>query len=102
MENFDKRKMLEVLTDPKTIEVLAELEDGEKDKDYLSKKLQLSENEIRERLSYPIEHGFVIVSQDNGNTAFRVDSDKLNEIMESDGTFDSVIDGLTELDQFLN
>lgn len=30
---------------------------------YLAKRLQISENEIKDRLAYTIEHGFVIVKQ---------------------------------------
>lgn len=101
MDNFDKRKMLDVLMDPKTAEILAELENGEKDYAYLTQKLQISENEIKDRLSYVIEHGFVVIKQDERHT-ISVDADKLNKIMESDENFDSVVDGLTELDQFLN
>lgn len=102
MDNFDKRKMLDVLIDPGVSIILAELEDGEKDSAHLTKKLQISENEIKDRLAYPIEHGFVIVKQNEQNVTFGVDTDKLNKIMESDENFDGVVDGLTELDQFLN
>lgn len=102
MSDFDKHKMLDILMDHKTAEILAELEDGEKDYAHLTQKLQISENEIKGRLSYVIEHGFVVVKQDKGNTTLSVDADKLNKIMESDENFDSVVDGLTELDQFLN
>ena len=45
--------------DPGTSEILAELEDGGKELSYLVDKLQISENEIRERLSYLLEHSFV-------------------------------------------
>ena len=101
-DNFDKRKMLDVLIDPDVSVILAELENGEKDSIYLAKRLQISENEIKDRLAYPIEHGFVIVKQSGQNVTFGVDTDKLNKIMESDENFDGVVDGLTELDQFLN
>ncbi len=33
---------------------------------------------------------------------FKADMEKLNKIMENDENFANVIDGLTELDQFLN
>ena len=101
-EDFDKRQMMDVLVDPNVSVILSELEDGEKDSIYLAKKLQISEDEIKSRLSYIIEHGFVIVRQDGKSTSFNVDRDKLNKIMESDENFASVVDGLTELDQFLN
>jgi DNA-binding transcriptional ArsR family regulator len=101
-ENFDRRQMMDMLVDPNVSIILSELEDGEKDSIYLAEKLQISEDEIKSRLSYVTEHGFVIVRQDGKNTSFSVDKDKLNKIMETDENFASVVDGLTELDQFLN
>lgn len=101
-EDFDKQHMLYILTDPKVSEIISELEDGGKDSSYLTKKLQITENEIRDRLSYVIEYGFVIVTQSESGTTFSVDKDKLDKIVESDENFDGVVSGLTELDQFLN
>jgi len=101
-ESFDKQKMMETLVNPDVSSILAELESGEKDSAYLTDKLKLSLNRIKEILSYVIEHKFVIVNINNGNEIFRVDFSKLNEIMESDDNFKNVVDGLTELDQFLN
>ena len=94
--------MMETLVDPEVSCILAELESGEKDSAYLTDKLQLSLNRIKERLSYVTEHKFVIINQNNENEIFKVDLNKLNKIMESDDNFKNVIDGLTELDQFLN
>jgi DNA-binding HxlR family transcriptional regulator len=101
-EDFDKRQMLDILVDPDVSVILSELEDGERDFNYLAEKLQISENEIKSRLSYIIKHGFAIVRHDGKNTSLSVDKDKLNKIMETDENFASVVDGLTELDQFLN
>jgi len=100
--NFDKKKMLEILMNPDVSVILVELEDGEKDMIYLSEKLQLSDVEIAERLSCVIEHGFVDVIKDKIRTKFAVDKNKLNEIMETDENFKGVVNGLTELDQYLN
>jgi uncharacterized protein with PIN domain len=100
--NFDKKKMLEILMNPDVSMIIAELEDEEKDATYLSEKLQISGDEIMERLSYVVEHGFVIVTKNKTRTTFSVDKNKLNEIMETDENFSGVVDGLTELDQFLN
>lgn len=101
-ESFDKQKMMETLVDLEVSSILAELEGGEKDLTYLTDKLQLSSNQIKERLSYVIEHKFVIINQNNGKEIFKVDLNKLNKIMESDDNFKNVVDRLTELDQFLN
>ncbi len=100
--NFDKKKMVETLIDPDVSVILAELEDGEKDSVYLINKLQISADVLKERLSYVIEQGFVKVTHDGKRTLFSVDKNKLNEIMEADENFTGVVDGLTELDQYLN
>lgn len=101
-ESFDKQKMMEILVDPNVSSIMAELESGEKNSAYLVDKLQLSIHQIKDLLSYVIEHKFVVVGQNNGSETFKVDMDKLNKIMESDDNFKNIVDGLTELDQFLN
>lgn len=102
IENYNKKKMLETLVNPDVSIILAELENGEKDSEYLSEKLKISSNDIKNRLSYIVEHGFVIVRQKENKIFFKADMKKLNDIMEHDENFSGVIDGLTELDQFLN
>lgn len=101
-ESFDKQKMMEILVDPNVSSIMAELESGEKNSAYLVDKLQLPINQIKDLLSYVIEHKFVVIDQNNGNETFKVDMDKLNKIMENDDNFKNIVDGLTELDQFLN
>ena len=101
-QDFEKRKIIETLVDPNVSVILAEFEKGEKDSVYLQEKLGISLDEIKERLSYVIAHGVVTMNQNGDKIIFRADMDKLNRIMESDENFTSVVDGLTELDQYLN
>ena len=100
--NYDKRKMLNTLVDPDVSIILSELEDGSKESSYLVEKLQLSDMEIKKRLDYVIQCGFVRINQDKNKTIFAADKEKLNDIMEMDENFSGVVDGLTELDQYLN
>ena len=100
--NYDKQKMLEILVDPNVSIILSELEDGSKDSLYLVEKLQISETEIKERLAYVIQYGFVKLDLGENKTIYTVDQEKLNNIMEMDENFSGVVDGLTELDQYLN
>ena len=100
--NYDKRKMLNTLVDPDVSIILSELEDGSKESSYLVEKLQLSEIEIKKRLDYVIQCGFVRINLDKNKTIFTADKEKLNDIMEMDENFSGVVDGLTELDQYLN
>lgn len=94
--------MIEILIDPDVSVILSELENGGKESSYLTEKLQIPDIEIRERLSYVIQHGFVKINQDENKTIYTVDNDKLNKIMEMDDNFSDVVNGLTELDQYLN
>lgn len=102
MSDFDRRKMLDLLVDPEVSSILAELEHGEKTAAHVSEKLGIPEKAIMERIAYAAEHGFVVVRQDGTDTVLGVDGTKLNGLMESEETFDGVVKGLTELDQFLN
>jgi hypothetical protein len=101
-ETYDKQKMLETLVDPDVSSILLELEDGSKNSTYLTEKLKLTDSEIQEKLSYVIPHGFVKIDKVGNETIFTANKEKLNKIMESDETFSGVVDGLTELDSFLN
>ncbi|MGQ0796130.1 MAG: hypothetical protein ACT4N5_08125 [Nitrosopumilaceae archaeon] len=101
-EAYDKQKMLEILVDPDVSSILLELEDGSKNSIYLTEKLKITDSEIQEKLSYVIQHGFVKIDKDGNETIFTANKEKLNNIMESDETFSGVVDGLTELDSFLN
>ena len=101
-KNYDKQKMLEILVDPDVSMILSELEDGSKDSSYLVEKLQISDTEIKERLAYVIQCGFVKLDLIENKAIYTVDKGKLNDIMEMDENFSGVVDGLTELDQYLN
>ena len=94
--------MLETLVDPDVSSILLELENGSKESSYLIEKLKLNDNEIQKKLSYVIEHDFVKIKKDGNKTTFIVNKEKLDKIMESDDNFSGVVDGLTELDSFLN
>ena len=94
--------MIETLVDPDISVILSELEDGDKESSYLTEKLQLTDVQIRERLSYVIQHGFVKIMQNGNKTVFTADKEKLNKIMESDENFSGVVDDLTKMDSFLN
>lgn len=99
---FDKEKIIECMFDPITSEILAELENGGKESSYLAEKSGISEEEVRERLSYLLKYEFVKEQNDNDKIIYSVDAQKLSKIMENDENFDSAIDGLTKLDSYLN
>lgn len=94
--------MLETLIDPDISSILLELENGSKELSYLTEKLNLNDAEIQKKLSYVIQYGFVKVQKNGNITILTVDKEKLNKIMESDENFSGIVDGLTELDSFLN
>lgn len=99
---FDKEKVIECMFDPITSEILAELENGGKESSYLAEKSGISEEEVRERLSYLLKYEFVKEQNDIDKIIYSVDAQKLSKIMENDENFDSAIDGLTKLDSYLN
>jgi len=88
--------------DPDTSEILAELEDGGKEFSYLMDKLQISENEIRERLSYLLEHSFVNEKKNDNKIIVTADAEKLAKLVEEDKNFEDVEDGLAKMDSYLN
>ena len=64
-ESYDRDKVVECMFDPVTSSLISELEDGPKDSKFLSEKSSITENELEERLSYLIEHGFIIKKTEN-------------------------------------
>ena len=94
--------MIELLIDPEASAILLHLENGSKESSYLTEKLQMTDNEICKKLSYAIQYGFVTVEKNGDGMIFTADKEKLNKIMETDENFSGVVDGLTELDSFLN
>jgi DNA-binding Lrp family transcriptional regulator len=96
----DKAKIAENLFDPDISVIMAELEGGEMESSVLSEKLGISEDEIKTRLTYLIETGFVTVS--GPPPKYGADSEKISKFMENDENYKGVVDGLTELDSYLN
>ena len=101
-KEFDKDKIIECLFDPITSEILAELETEAKSSSFLETKLKISQNEIHEKLSYLIEHGFVKEEIADTEKIYSANAEKLNQVLENSKNFDNVIDGLTEMDSYLN
>jgi len=89
---------MENLFDPDVSVILEELESGPKESLFIAKKLEISEDEIKNRLSYLLDHDFVMEK----NKTYSADADKLNKVLESDKSFDGVVDGLTKMDSYLN
>lgn len=94
----DDKKIVEALFDPDVSVILAELEHGSKESKQLAQTLGISEQEIGRRLSYLVESDIVRFE----NAAYSVDSERIAKIMENDENYNGVVDGLTELDSYLN
>lgn len=101
-EKLDKDKIIECLFEPSISEILAELESGGKESSYLAEKSGISEEEVRERLSYLLKFDFVKEKTENDKIVYSVDAEKLSKVMENDENFSSVTDGLTKMDSYLN
>ena len=98
MTEFDKEKIVECIFNPDISVVLAELENGGKESQYLAEKVGVSEDEIKNRLAYLIDCSLVKVE----SLVYSVDTEKLAKIMEGDENYENVMDGLTKLDSYLN
>ena len=96
--SYDKAKIAEDLFNPDISVIMAELESGPKESSVLSSTTEIPEPEIKSRLGRLIESGFVTIS----GTTYGVDSEKLAKFMENDENYKGVVDGLTELDSYLN
>ena len=88
--------------DPDTSEILAELENGGKELSYLMETLKKPEKEIRDKLSYLIEHSFVNEEKNKDAIIFSADAAKLSKLVEDDKNFEDVEDGLAKMDSYLN
>lgn len=101
-DTFDREKIVDCMFDPITSSILAELEDGEKKCSFLAEKFFIPENDIIERFSYLIEHGFVLVKYDGGKPIFSANAEKLTQLVENSDTFNATIEGLEKMDSYLN
>lgn len=99
---FDREKVIDCMFDPVTSSILAELEDGEKECPFLAEKSSISENEVFERLSYLIDHGFIFKNSNDGKLIFSANAEKLTQIVENNDTFNATIEGLEKMDSYLN
>ncbi|MGQ0377008.1 MAG: hypothetical protein ACT4OW_05850 [Nitrososphaerota archaeon] len=101
-DSYDNSKIIEYIFDPEISEILAELESGGKESSYLVSKSGLSEEELKDKLSYLLKHDFVRQTNDGGKTVYTANAEKLGSVMEKSNTFDTAIDGLTTMDSYLN
>lgn len=99
---YDKEKILDCIFEPDISDILAELENGGKELSYLMNKLKKSENEIRNNLSYLVEHSFVNEEKNDNKIIYSVDAEKLAKLIEDDKNFTDVEDGLAKMDSYLN
>ena len=101
-DSYDREKVVDCMFDPVTSSLIAELEDGEKNTQYLSEKATISENEVTDRLSYLVNCGFIIQKQVDGKTTFSANIEKLSKVVEDEENFGAAIEGLEKMDSFLN
>ncbi|CAE6493941.1 hypothetical protein [Candidatus Nitrosotenuis uzonensis] len=99
-EKSENAKIIEHLFNPEISVILSELEHGPKASSNLAQSLGISEQEIRERLGFLIQTGYVYASKIP--LEYSVDTEKITKLMENDENYKGVVDGLTELDSYLN
>ena len=101
-EPFDREKIIDCMFDPITSEILAELEDGEKECSILAQQFTLSESELLERLDYLIECEFLTKTIENDQCSISANTEKLGSLLENSDAFDGAINGLEKMDSYLN
>ena len=101
-ESFDREKIIDCMFDPITSEILAELEDGEKECSILAQQFTLSESELLERLDYLIECEFLTKTIENDQCSISANTEKLGSLLEDSNAFDGAINGLEKMDSYLN
>ena len=102
MGDFDREKVIECMFDPVTSAILAGLEDGQKTCSFLARQASVPEHEVLARLSYLIEHGFVIHTAKDGACMLAADPERLSGIIENGENFEDAISGLEKMDSYLN
>ena len=95
---YDRDRLFECMFDTELIPALAELEQGPQDAAHLARLAGMSVPELQDRLSYMVKHGFLHLKNDT----YAADTKKLTKAMEKDGSFSHIIDGVTEMDSYLN
>ena len=98
----ESEKILESLFEPENAEILLELKNGPKPLSVLTEKIAISEGDLDEKLSYLIEKDFIKKEENNDGIVYSLDSEKLAKVLEDDGNFKNIDDGLAKLDSFLN
>ncbi len=101
-DSFDRDKVVDCMFDAVTSSLIAELEDGEKDCTHLASIAYLSEDDVKEKLNYLIQTGFIDQRSDGKKTFFSANAEKLTQIIEDNENFDSAIKGLETMDSYLN
>ena len=101
-ESFNREKVIDCMFDPINSEILAELEDGEKECSILAQQFTLSESELLERLDYLIECEFLTKTIENDQCSISANTEKLGSLLEDSDAFDGAINGLEKMDSYLN
>jgi len=101
-ESFDREKIIDCMFDPITSEILAELEDGEKECSILAQQFTLSESELLERLDYLIKCEFLTKTIENDQCSISANTEKLGSLLKDSDAFDGAINGLEKMDSYLN
>lgn len=102
MSEYDREKVIECMFDPVTSDIIAQLEDGEKECLLLAKSASIHESDVHQRLDYLVKTGFVTQRTDGQKTYFAANTEKLTSLVEQSDNFDSAIAGLEKMDSYLN
>lgn len=99
---YDHEKIISCMFDPVTSGIIAGLEGGPRELSDLAGEAGMAQEDVLERLSYLMRHGFVARSDEGGRTVITADGEKLAAAVEGSDSFDGAVDGLATMDSYLN
>ena len=91
---------LELLFEPDNAEILTQLRN--KSKTALELEEFVNKENLDQSLSFLIKNGFVKKTEKNGDIVYSIEIDHLSKVLENQGNFQNIDDGLAKLDSFLN
>lgn len=96
--DYDIERVRSILFDPQISLALAEMETGPKPLARLAEASGIGEGDLAGHLDYMVTHGFLSRAGDS----YSANAEKLDALLSDERHFDSVMDGLTEMDSYLN
>lgn len=101
MADTNDSKILDLMLDPVTSELISLLEGGPKTVTEMSSSSSVNVDEIHSRLAPLVNVGLILRTDTQGDTTYSADADKLDAAFKAHN-FDETINLVTQMDTYLN